>query len=125
MSSPALHSSRWRRAAHDVAAGGISPAGSHPEGKAAGVGVPSLRQGPALAGTHRSVLSEDARAGERDLHISSMYIIFRRGKRGECWTIDYFHFALLRLLAVYVKLIMKRGLPCPGAPRTCTVILCI
>lgn len=77
----------------------------------------------ALAGT-LSVLSRDARAGERNLHISSMYIIFRRG-RGESWTIDYFHFAPLRLLAVYVKLIMKRGLPCPGAPRTCTVILCI
>ncbi|XP_040459387.1 uncharacterized protein LOC121092430 [Falco naumanni] len=35
-----------------------------------------------LAGTHLSVLSRDARAGERNLHISSMYIIFRRG-RGE------------------------------------------
>lgn len=36
----------------------------------------------ALARTRLSVVSRNARAGERKLHISSMYIIFRRG-RGE------------------------------------------
>lgn len=61
MSSLTLHSSPWRCAAHGVAAGGISPAGFHPEGRAVGIEVPSLRQEPALAGTRWSGLSKDAR----------------------------------------------------------------
>lgn len=58
-----------------------------PKGAVAAVAVPirgalGSRGHAELSGSHVSVLSGSARAGERNLHISSMYIIFRRG-RGE------------------------------------------
>lgn len=57
------------------------------KGAVAAVGAPmwgalGSRGHTELPGSHVSVLSRNARAGERNLHISSMYIIFRRG-RGE------------------------------------------